>query len=698
MANDDEMIVRAAIRDELSGPLERIRAELAATGREASQAGARASTASRGFDRMRGSAASLARNIGGKLYTAAKYGAAGIGILTGAVAFFGIKSAAQIQTATMNIKTMTGSVKVATSMVRQLNKYGNSTTFDTAGLTEAAQQMLTYGINAKEVMPDIKMLGDISMGNQEKLSGLAYVFAQVQGNGHLMGQDLLQMINNGFNPLTDMAKRTGKSMGDLRTEMSKGNISFEDVRQSMVNATKAGGQFYKGASNGSNTLAGAWGNFTGTLESTLGMALLPLLPKLQELLGNVGDLASDLIPKAIHAVHGFIDEWKNGTGKVGQAKDILDKTGHVLEAVFKFIGDNHSTLITFVGVLGAITLGLAAIDAVLAINPFTILIVGIALAVTWLIHLYKTNEQFRAGVQKVWDVVKPLGEFLGKMFVAELKLVATMLLSMAQVGIGAFKLLLTAVVKTFDGILWAADKGLGWIPGLGPKIHKAKEGFAEFSDGVLQMLDGVQAGVGDLSTQLDSLGKQHFTPTIDLRTNVIDTPAALLDHITAGKPGGNGKRKGAGDTSTSRAHGGNLSHTLAAHSSAMAATGARLRITNALVGGGGLGHGSGDHQRGRALDLQGSGLARYGAHVRANGGYASFHGSGSDRHLHTVPAAGDTSISRARRRTHGSGGGGITIEAGAVTVSVQNPADNVDVESAVISALEAWLQDQEERS
>jgi hypothetical protein len=58
-----------------------------------------------------------------------------------------------------------------------------------------------------------------------------------------MGQDLLQMINQGFNPLTIISQQTGKSMSELKDMMSEGQISFEMVAEAMRIATSEGGLF-----------------------------------------------------------------------------------------------------------------------------------------------------------------------------------------------------------------------------------------------------------------------------------------------------------------------------------------------------------------------------------------------------------------------------------------------------------------------
>ena len=94
------------------------------------------------------------------------------------------------------------------------------------------------------VVPTLKMLGDIAGADQNKLNGLALVFGQIQSTGRLMGQDLLQLINQGFNPLTEISKQTGMSVADLKKAMEKGAISADMVTLAFKSATSAGGLFY----------------------------------------------------------------------------------------------------------------------------------------------------------------------------------------------------------------------------------------------------------------------------------------------------------------------------------------------------------------------------------------------------------------------------------------------------------------------
>jgi hypothetical protein len=82
----------------------------------------------------------------------------------------------------------------------------------------------------------------------------------MSSTGKLTGQDLLQMINAGFNPLDQMAKTTGKSIAVLKDEMAKGAISSDMVSKAFQDATKEGGLYYGMIDKMSNTAGGQWQN------------------------------------------------------------------------------------------------------------------------------------------------------------------------------------------------------------------------------------------------------------------------------------------------------------------------------------------------------------------------------------------------------------------------------------------------------
>ena len=110
-------------------------------------------------------------------------------------------------------------------------------------LAKGAQTLLSFNVEAQNVMPILRAIGDIAMGDAQKFNSLVLAFSQMQSTGKLMGQDLLQMINAGFNPLSVISEQTGKSIGTLKEEMAAGSISAEMITKAFMDATSEGGKF-----------------------------------------------------------------------------------------------------------------------------------------------------------------------------------------------------------------------------------------------------------------------------------------------------------------------------------------------------------------------------------------------------------------------------------------------------------------------
>jgi tape measure domain-containing protein len=148
---------------------------------------------------------------------------------------------------------------------------------------ENAQTMLGFGINVKKIMPDLKMLGDVSMGDADNLKSLTLAFSQVSAAGKLTGQDLLQFINAGFNPLQEISKNTGKSFAVLKKEMQAGKITFAMVEDAFKTATSAGGRFNGMLDTMADTTMGKMKKMEGqwaAFKIDIGEALMPLAGEL----------------------------------------------------------------------------------------------------------------------------------------------------------------------------------------------------------------------------------------------------------------------------------------------------------------------------------------------------------------------------------------------------------------------------------
>ena len=237
------------------------------------------------------------------------------------------------------IEVMLGSTEKAKQMLQELTDFAAKTPFELAGIQRATQTLLQFGVEGEDIMKTIKFLGDASAGNQEKFNSLALAFGQVKASGRLMGQEVLQMINAGFNPLQQISKDTGKSMIQLKKDMENGLIGFDQVEKAFVNATSKGGRFFNLMDKQSTKTGG----------------------KLSTLKDNFTLLLKDGFDKLLPAIKWFIDSLISLIATIYSL-------GVVLASIPKFIKENSELFMLLGTAIVALNLHLAKSTALLLFN------------------------------------------------------------------------------------------------------------------------------------------------------------------------------------------------------------------------------------------------------------------------------------------------------------------------------------------
>lgn len=244
-----------------------------------------------------------------------------------------IQTAGEFEQLQTSFKIMAGGAEAGEQLTNSLIDLAAKTPMTTQGLAKATRTLLSFGESSENVIEDLKLLGNISGGEEQRFQSLALAFAQIGSTGRLTGQDLLQMVNQGFNPLQAISEKTGKSMATLKKEMGDGKISFDMVKQAMIDATSEGGRFYGLMEEQSETLNGK----LSTLDDTW-----------QLVAKDIGDM---LLPATKSAVNGMI------------------KLGEASQNAFKAFNQNTQLKSTTVALAGATTAIVATRTALLTIPP-----------------------------------------------------------------------------------------------------------------------------------------------------------------------------------------------------------------------------------------------------------------------------------------------------------------------------------------
>ena len=230
-----------------------------------------------------------------------------------AAAFAGVKKslslAATAESNRISLEVLTGSVAKASMLFEGFRELDRSSPLSRSDFSRASQTLIGYGFAAEGTLPKLRQLSEISIGNADKFQSLTLAFGQVTAAGRLMGQEVLQMVNAGFNPLQEISRTTGRSMIELKAAMEAGAISSRMVEDALASATSEGGRFYDMNERLKNSAAGQYAKMKSDVEllaTEIGTNLLPAAKDLMDLLTAKGPSGGQ------SAVGGFAQIFSDG--------------------------------------------------------------------------------------------------------------------------------------------------------------------------------------------------------------------------------------------------------------------------------------------------------------------------------------------------------------------------------------------------
>jgi len=211
---------------------------------------------------------------------------------------------------------MYGDALAAKSLEGQLISLAKTTPFELTEVQDATRKLMAYGVAGGEVAQTIRTLGDVSAGlGKESFPFIIRAFGQIKSKGHLAGQELNQLTEQGFNPLNIIAKKTGESYDTLLKRMEKGKITFKEVEQSFKDVTKEGGQFFNMMEEQSRTVGGRWSNIADTWEQikvNIGKSQTGILASTMDFISKMGNHVNDKL-----SAGNFMDEAFKSAGVKG---------------------------------------------------------------------------------------------------------------------------------------------------------------------------------------------------------------------------------------------------------------------------------------------------------------------------------------------------------------------------------------------
>lgn len=190
---------------------------------------------------------------------------------------------AELEKQTKSLQVLTGSLRDASKIVKELQQFASVTPFTSSELIETSKRLKAFGVSTEKLVDTTKRLGDVAGATGAELSGVATAYGQIQAKGKLQTEELLQLQERGIDIATVLRKEYKLSGEEFSDALQKGQISAAAVEAALKKLTDAGGQYANGAISQSSTLSGKLSTLQDNIEAlarTLGEVLSPILKQL----------------------------------------------------------------------------------------------------------------------------------------------------------------------------------------------------------------------------------------------------------------------------------------------------------------------------------------------------------------------------------------------------------------------------------
>lgn len=224
-------------------------------------------------------------------------GAVALGTAGVAAVGFGLSTAAAMQNARVSFETMLGSAEKADAFLAEMKSFAAKTPFEFSELQTAASSLISIGVEAKDVIPIMNTLGNVTSGmgtGQEGIKRATVALQQMNAAGKIQAEDLNQLRDAGIPVYDLLAAATGKSKQAIAEMVDKGKLGRKELDQ-LMEALKTGEGFerFEGLmEKQSKTLGGLFSTLKDTVAMGLADVFMPVVPVLEGIVPRAAEIAT----------------------------------------------------------------------------------------------------------------------------------------------------------------------------------------------------------------------------------------------------------------------------------------------------------------------------------------------------------------------------------------------------------------------
>ncbi|WP_050748987.1 peptidoglycan DD-metalloendopeptidase family protein [Shouchella clausii] len=211
--------------------------------------------------------------------------AAALGLLSaGALGNTGMGRLSAIENSRVSLEVMMGDAEKAQKFLDEVLDFARTTPFAFPDLAASARNLVAFGMNAKDVVPTLKAIGDAAAGagkGSEGLNMIASAFGDIQVAGKLGMDQINRLASNGVPALQILANQAGISAEEMRKKISDGSIGAEEAIKGLVKGMQEG---TKGVAGNTAAMGGlmermkdTWTGSVDSMKSSISSTMATLL-------------------------------------------------------------------------------------------------------------------------------------------------------------------------------------------------------------------------------------------------------------------------------------------------------------------------------------------------------------------------------------------------------------------------------------
>lgn len=332
-----------------------------------------------------------AKAAGGKLTELGKKLTTRISLPLAAFGTVALVQSAKLETLATSFETMTGSAEKGQKLLSKLVQFTATTPFQLEGVAKATKTLLAFKVPLNDMLPTLRMLGDIAAGTDAPLSDIAQIFGKARAKGKLMTEELLQLAERGIPIIDLLADKFNLSKAEIFKLASQSKISFKVMEDALGDMTSKGGIFFNQTKRQSATLAGLFSTLKDNITLTSGV---------------FGDIIVDVfgLKDGLGGLSEFFNELRTDIRNFAKEQPGITKLIAVIVGLVAIVGPVLVVVGQIFVAFGALTFasGVLGISFSAMIIPVLSVIVAIGLLITAGVLIVKNWDDIKEGARLLW--------------------------------------------------------------------------------------------------------------------------------------------------------------------------------------------------------------------------------------------------------------------------------------------------------